>query len=208
MALNDLFGALARLFGVNPAPVVSVPDASAPDLLKSEGSSTENFRDSTETSTCAISQTGGSDWLSLCRPLTETSESCRLTAYPDPASGGAPWTIGWGATGAGITQGTVWTQEQADSRLTLDLNARADIVDRYVKVLLTPAKKAALVDFVFNVGEGNFASSTLLKKLSAGDYQGAADEFPKWNLASGKVMPGLVTRRARERDLFLTGKWS
>lgn len=150
----------------------------------------------------------GGDWLALCRPLTEASESCRLTAYPDPATGGAPWTIGWGATGAGISPGTVWTQAQADSRLTLDLNARADIVDRYVTALLTPAKKAALVDFVFNVGEGNFAGSTLLKRLNAGDYQGAADEFPKWNLANGKVMPGLVTRRKRERDLFLTGKWS
>lgn len=213
MALSDLFGALARLFGVNPAPVVDVPTPAeaapdTPDLLKSDGSSTENFRDLDETSTCAVSQTGVSDWLTLCRPLTEASESCRLTAYPDPASGGAPWTIGWGATGAGIAPGTVWTQAQADSRLTLDLNARADIVDRYVTVLLTPAKKAALVDFVFNVGEGNFSGSTLLKRLNAGDYQAAADEFPKWNLASGKVMPGLVTRRARERDLFLTGKWS
>ncbi|MDN7893033.1 lysozyme [Burkholderia cepacia] len=148
------------------------------------------------------------DWLILCRPLTEASESCRLKAYPDPASGGAPWTIGWGATGAGIVEGTVWTQEHADSRLTLDLNARADVVDRLVKVVLTPAKKAALVDFVYNVGETNFEGSTLLKRLNAGDYQAAADEFPKWNLAHGKVMPGLVTRRARERDLFLTGKWS
>lgn len=148
------------------------------------------------------------DWLVLCRPLTEASESCRLTAYPDPASGGAPWTIGWGATGTGIVEGTVWTRDHADSRLTIDLNARADIVDRLVKVILTPAKKAALVDFVYNVGEGNFESSTLLKRLNAGDYQAAADEFPKWNLAHGKVMPGLVTRRARERDLFLTGKWS
>ncbi|MDN7897210.1 lysozyme [Burkholderia cepacia] len=148
------------------------------------------------------------DWLVLCRPLTEASESCRLTAYPDPASGGAPWTIGWGATGAGIVEGAVWTRDHADSRLTIDLNARADIVDRLVKVILTPAKKAALVDFVYNVGEGNFESSTLLKRLNAGDYQAAADEFPKWNLAHGKVMPGLVTRRSRERDLFLTGKWS
>jgi|SRR5579859_4961816 len=148
------------------------------------------------------------DWLVLCRPLTEASESCPLKAYPDPASGGAPWTIGWGATGAGIVEGTVWTQEHADSRLTLDLNVRADIVDRLVRVVLTPAQKAALVDFVYNVGEENFAGSTLLKRLNAGDYQAAADEFPKWNLAHGKVMLGLVTRRARERSLFLTGKWS
>jgi lysozyme len=146
-------------------------------------------------------------WYPLCEPLTKISESCRLTAYPDPASGGDPWTIGWGATGAGIEKGTVWTQSRADARLTADLMRFAAAVDSLVKVPLAPHEKAALVDFTFNLGSGNLQNSTLLKLLNSGNYAGAANEFPKWNLAAGNVMPGLVTRRARERRLFLTGAW-
>ncbi|OTP79508.1 Phage lysin / Phage lysozyme or muramidase [Caballeronia sordidicola] len=84
----------------------------------------------------------------------------------------------------------------------------AAAVDSLVKVPLASHEKAALVDFTFNVGSKNLQTSTLLKLLNAGDYAGAANEFPKWNLASGKVMPGLVKRRARERSLFLTGTWT
>lgn len=146
-------------------------------------------------------------WYPLCERLTKESESCRLTAYPDPASGGDPWTIGWGATGAGIEKGTVWTQSRADARLTADLMRFAAAVDSLVKVPLSPQQKAALVDFTFNLGSGNLQTSTLLKLLNAGDYAGAADQFARWNLAAGKVIPGLVTRRARERSLFLTGAW-
>jgi lysozyme len=140
--------------------------------------------------------------------MTEHFEKCRLVAYPDPATGAEPWTCGWGATGPDIVCGTVWTQEHADSRLTVDLNARADQLDSLVKVPLTAAQKAALVDFVYNVGAGNFRSSTLLRLLNAGDYQSAADQFARWNLAAGKVLDGLVKRRRAERDLFLTGTWS
>ncbi len=223
MGLSDLFRAIFSLFGRAPAATTG-PQTAAPagsTAAPTADNRAQQVYDAVGTIKTAEPAPAPSvgpvvpvpvahepDWLVLCRPLTEASESCRLTAYPDPASGGAPWTIGWGATGAGIVEGTVWTRDHADSRLTLDLNARADIIDRLVKVVLAPAKKAALVDFVYNVGEGNFESSTLLKRLNAGDYQAAADEFPKWNLAHGKVMPGLITRRARERDLFLTGKWS
>ena len=63
----------------------------------------------------------------------------------------------------------------------------------------------ALVSFVFNVGEGAFRISTLRKKLIATDYVGCADEFPKWNKQKGKVLAGLVKRRAMERELFLRG---
>ncbi|SAL26107.1 lysozyme [Caballeronia sordidicola] len=104
-------------------------------------------------------------------------------------------------------KGTVWTQARADARLTADLLRFGAAVDSLVKVPLSPQQKAAIVDFTFNLGSGNLQSSTLLKLLNAGDYAGAANEFPKWNLASGKVMAGLVTRRARERSLFLIGAW-
>lgn len=215
MDLSDILRSIFSLFGrapdTVPGPQTTLPPMSIVAVTGTAPKSTESTPTASKVSSAtmvSIPVAHEPDWLGLCRPLTEASESCRLNAYPDPASGGAPWTIGWGATGAGIVEGTVWTKDHADSRLTLDLNARADIVDRLVKVVLTPAKKAALVDFVYNLGEGNFESSTLLKRLNAGDYQAAADEFPKWNLAHGNVMPGLVRRRARERDLFLTGKWS
>lgn len=148
------------------------------------------------------------DWLSLCMPLTKASESCRLVAYADPATGAAPWTIGWGATGVGITKGVVWTQQQADDRLLADVTRAGQYVDQYVKIPLTPQQKAALTDFVFNVGPGNFSQSTMLRKLNSSDYAGAASEFPRWNLAAGRVMAGLVTRRRREQSLFLTGAWN
>lgn len=174
-------------------------------------------------------------WIDLCRPMTEHFERCVLIAYPDPASqlaeaiqargqweqvlngapiptdllhlDGAPWTCGYGCTGADIVRGTVWTQAHADSQLTIRLNQAADVVDRRVKVEITPAQKAALADFVFNEGEGNFAASTLLKLLNASDFVAAAGQFARWNLAQGKVLPGLVTRRAAEKQLFTTGAW-
>ncbi len=177
-------------------------------------------------------------WLALCRALSQHFENCYLTAYPDSASplgkalqarglwyrvlgggpipsdpvlralSGAPWTCGWGSTGSDVREGTVWTQATADARH--DVNLRA---------------AAALSSIVNNVGPGRarcagdpgrdgiitFASgqpSTLLRHLNIGDMTGAADQFPVWNKGGGVVLPGLVRRRAAERDLFLTGHWS
>lgn len=146
-------------------------------------------------------------WLALCVPLTQRFEGCQLTAYPDPATGAAPWTCGWGSTGVDVTPATAWTQEQADNRLRADLEHFAGSVDTLVKVPLAPNQKAALVDFTYNLGAGNLASSTLLKLLNAGDYRGAAAQFPLWNKAAGKVMAGLVRRRAAEQSMFETGRW-
>jgi lysozyme len=135
--------------------------------------------------------------------LTKSFEECRLTAYPDPATGAEPWTCGWGATGQDIHKGTVWTQAQADARLETDLARAAQAVNGLVHVEITQNQFDALADFTFNVGAGNFRSSTLLRLLNQGDVSGAANEFPKWNKANGKVMQGLVRRRAAERALFL-----
>jgi lysozyme len=191
MPLSDLFAALGRLFGKNdaaPTPVAAVPPLSiSPSSV----------------STAVTSPA----WIDLCEPLTQASEGCQLKAYPDPGSGGVPYTCGWGSTGPDVTASTVWTQQEADNRLRVDLVAFGYQVDSAVTVPLSAQQKAALVDFTYNVGFGNLKSSTLLKKLNAGDYAGAADQFPLWNKAAGKVMSGLVTRRARERDLFLTGAW-
>jgi lysozyme len=133
--------------------------------------------------------------------LAEASEGCVLVAYPDPGSGGDPWTIGMGST-RGVRKGMTITRAEAEARLVVDMTEAGNAVTRWVEVPLNQNQFDALCDFVFNLGEGNFRGSTLLKKLNAKDYAGAAAEFPRWNKASGKVLPGLVKRRAAERSLF------
>lgn len=144
------------------------------------------------------------EWMQDALALAKEFEACRLEAYPDPSYGWKVATIGWGATGPAITQGVVWTQEEADADLESRMAGCGEIVDRFVKYPVTADMKAALSDFIYNVGAGAFESSTLLRKLNAGNVQGAADEFPRWNLSNGHVMPGLVKRRAAERSLFLS----
>ena len=134
--------------------------------------------------------------------LTENFEGLRLTAYPDPATHGDPWTIGYGHTGAEVHQGMTITQEQAEEFLMQDVQKAVQTVNSKVHTYLSQNEFDALVDFVFNCGAGNFAGSTLLKKINAGDMEGAALEFQKWDKAAGHVMAGLVRRRQAETDLF------
>ena len=77
-----------------------------------------------------------------------------------------------------------------------------EAVRRLVKVPLTANQFDALVSFCYNCGEGNLAKSTLLKRVNAGDHDGAATEFHKWNKAGGKVLAGLTRRRASESLLY------
>ncbi|PHM57042.1 lysozyme [Xenorhabdus stockiae] len=129
-------------------------------------------------------------------------EGLKLKAYPDPATGGIPWTIGYGHT-KDVKPGQVIIEQQAEAFLHDDLKPIYITLESAVKVSLTQGQFDALCSFIFNCGAGNFARSTLLKKLNVGDYQGAADEFQRWNKAAGKVMNGLTKRRASERQMFL-----
>jgi len=129
-------------------------------------------------------------------------ESCSLSAYPDPATGGAPWTIGWGHTGPEVIPGLVWTQAKADAQLLADLAERELAVSCSVTKTVNQGQFDALVDFVYNLGAGNFEGSTLLKLVNAGDMSGAAAQFARWNRAAGKPMRGLTRRRAAEAALF------
>ena len=137
--------------------------------------------------------------------LTEQFEGCKLTAYPDPGTGGSPWTIGYGHTGPEVHLGLTITQEQAEELLMEDVKKAAATVNTKVTTDITQEEFDALVDFVFNVGAGNFDASTLLKKVNAGDIHGAADEFLKWDMAAGKHMAGLLKRRHAEAEEFLSG---
>jgi lysozyme len=89
-----------------------------------------------------------------------------------------------------------------EALLDQDIADAEAAVARLVVVALTANQRAALTSLVYNIGVGRFASSTLLRRLNAGDYVGAAAEFDRWVYSSGKVTPGLVTRRASERQLF------
>ena len=115
-------------------------------------------------------------------------------------------TIGWGTTaefGRKLAKDTVWNKKQCDDAFLNDMRQFEDAVKKLVKVPLTQNRFDALTSFCYNCGSGNLAKSGLLRKVNQQDWQGAADEFPKWNKGGGKVLPGLVRRRASERLLFL-----
>lgn len=130
--------------------------------------------------------------------LIKQFEGLYLKAYRCPA--GVP-TIGYGHT-AGVAMGQTITQQQADDYLRRDVRQFERAVARLVRVPLTQGQFDALVSFAFNLGEGALAQSTLLRLLNSGDYAGAAAQFDRWNKAGGRVLPGLVRRRAAERALF------
>ena len=130
--------------------------------------------------------------------LIKQFEGLYLKAYRCPA--GVP-TIGYGHT-AGVAMGQTITQQQADDYLRRDVRQFERAVARLVTVPMTQGQFDALVSFAFNLGEGTLAQSTLLRLLNAGDYAGAAAQFDRWNKAGGRVLPGLVRRRAAERALF------
>lgn len=141
--------------------------------------------------------------------LVKSFEGFSATPYRCPA--GVP-TIGYGS---------IWDwRTSPKSRVTMDTapilepqaaawmaNEFAGIeadLQRVVKVPMTDNQHAALLSFTYNLGVGNLRASTLLRKLNAGDYAGAAAEFPKWCMGGGKKLAGLVRRREAERQLFLS----
>jgi lysozyme len=120
------------------------------------------------------------------------------TPYPD-ADG---WSIGFGHYMGPFPTMQNITMKQAEILLSQDMGEAENAVSNYVKVPLTQNQFDALTSFVYNVGTGNFASSTLLRKLNAGDYAGAAEEFKRWNKSQGKISNALVARRAKEQAVF------
>jgi len=140
--------------------------------------------------------------------LIKEFEGLSLTAYPDPGTGDAPWTIGYGWTqpvdGKPVKRGMVIDQATADRLLKCGVVQYEQGVSQLVKVPINQNQFDALVSFAYNLGLRSLSTSTLLKKLNAGDKQGAAAEFGKWVNAGGKKMNGLVRRREAERALFLS----
>lgn len=185
--------------GDTPAflPLDSVPCVpSVPHIRRSERNRTQSPRTVGDAGIALIKRFEG------CARLRRDG---LVEAYPDPGTGGAPWTIGWGATRGGlfgfVTAETVWTQEQCDERLVDDLARYAAEVELAIgDAPTTQAQFDALVSFHFNTGA--IARATLTRKHRAGDYAGATAEFARWNRAGGRVLKGLVRRRAEEAKLY------
>ncbi|MGY8627670.1 lysozyme [Chromobacterium violaceum] len=133
--------------------------------------------------------------------LIKQFEGVRLAAYQDMVG---VWTIGYGHTGPDVKAGLAITQQQADQLLAADLEKFETGVGKAVIVPLNANQFSALVSFSYNLGLGNLRSSTLLRLLNKGDYDGAAAQFPRWNRAGGQAVPGLTRRRKAEQALFLT----
>lgn len=136
------------------------------------------------------------------------SEGCRLKPYL--CSAGVP-TIGFGSTAYAdgkrvkLTDPPLRTVEDANTLFKLTIEPYIATVNVFVKVELSQGQFDALVSLVYNIGIEAFKGSTLLKKLNARDYEGAAAQFDRWVRSNGKVSPGLVARRARERKVFERG---
>jgi lysozyme len=140
--------------------------------------------------------------------LVKEFEGIRLKAYPDPGSkDGNPWTIGHGhtglLTGVRVKKGDVITNEQAEEFLQKDLEGVVAIIKKYVKVELNENQYGALASFVFNIGEGQFAKSSVLKFINEGKLDSVPGRMALYRLNDGKVMAGLVRRRTAEGALWM-----
>lgn len=137
--------------------------------------------------------------------LIKEFESFSSTPYPDVIGVN---TIGYGTTvypngNRVLLSDPKCNEAQAEIWLQNDLKRFINDLNRLVKVEVAQYQFDALCSLIYNIGTTHFGNSTLLKKLNNKDFLGAAEEFPKWNKAGGKVVQGLVNRRAKERKLFL-----
>lgn len=139
----------------------------------------------------------GAGAVALAVPLVVHFEGTVLRTYKDPIG---ILTSCTGHTGPELMMGQTWTQEQCDQQLYGDLLKHAAALD-CVKAPMTDGQRAAFLSFAFNVGNGTFCKSTLVRKANAGDMRGACAELSRWTYAGGQELPGLVRRRAAERAM-------
>jgi lysozyme len=139
--------------------------------------------------------------VSLATPLIAGFEGCRLHAYRDAVG---VWTIGYGHTDNVRSTDSI-TQEQAEAILMHDIEDRLKVLLPWIKADLTAGQVAAVLSLAFNVGLGAVHHSHLLTLINSGFLREAADGFEAWCHAGGRVLPGLVRRRAEEKALFLKG---
>jgi lysozyme len=131
--------------------------------------------------------------------LTRSFEGLRLQAYQDSAG---IWTIGYGHTGPEVHRGQCISEPEAEELLRADLATAVQCVRRAVHVALAQYQFDALVDFCYNAGRGSLLGSSLLRYVNQGEFDSAVVQFGLWVHAGGKVVQGLVRRRAAEAALF------
>ena len=137
--------------------------------------------------------------------LIKSFEGLRLKAYPDPGTGGDPWTIGYGHTGSDVYPGLKITEVQAEALLRKDLARFERGVDRLIEGAFTSqAQFNAMVSLAYNIGLGGFQRSSVLRHHRAGNKLRAAASFLLWVKAAGRTMKGLVRRRNAERQMYLS----
>lgn len=139
--------------------------------------------------------------LVLAAGIVAKWEGVRYEAYPDPATGGAPWTVCYGHTGPDVVRGRKYTAAECERLLQQDLGEAQSIVRRCIAVPMLPHQEAALISAVFNIGPKVVCGSTLQRKAKAGDWAGACAQLDRWKFAAGRPMRGLVRRRADERAM-------
>ena len=136
--------------------------------------------------------------------LIKKYEGFRPQAYQDSVG---VWTIGYGTTrinGQPVKAGMTITEDQALQLVQQEVNKLWSQIEQISRVNLNQNQMNALVDFAYNLGFNALKTSTLMNKVNAGDFTGAANEFNRWVYAGGKVLPGLVKRREAEKQLFLS----
>lgn len=188
----DFFAALRRMkAGAADPPVPVLPDTDTPRPMAAGRSP-------------GAIGSAGLELIKRFEGCARARPDGRFEAYPDPGTGGDPWTIGWGATGRGIGPGTVWTLAECDARLARDLARFArDVARALGEARTSPQQFDALVSFHYNTGA--IARATLTRLHKTGRFDQAAEEFGKWVHAGGKRMNGLIRRRAAEAALYRQG---
>jgi len=140
--------------------------------------------------------------LEILIALIKEFEGCKLTAYRCPAG---IWTIGYGATGTGINEHTVWLQQDADEALMETALNCLHTAIRLSPTLIDESiyKQAAIADFIYNLGAGNYLKSSLKFRVDQNNWVNAVHEIKKWDKVKGVPLKGLTKRRAREAELIL-----
>jgi len=135
--------------------------------------------------------------------LIKKFEGCEYNAYKCAAG---VWTIGYGHT-AGVKEGDLVTQQEADKILEEDMKEYEGYINDYVTVDLDQNQFDSLVSWVFNLGPANLRASTMLKVLNNKEYEEVPNQMKRWNKAAGKVLEGLIRRREAESLLFQDKEW-
>ena len=144
----------------------------------------------------------GGGAIAIATALIPVFEGTVYTPYRDD---GGVWTVCTGHTGSDVIPGHRYTPAQCDAFLKADLRTANNAVTRNVKVPMNEMQEAALTSFVFNVGAGSFAKSSLLKQINAGHYTAACDSLTRWVYIGQVKSPGLMNRREIEKEICLWG---